>query len=76
MIGEALALIAIGVAIGFLAAFPLANLVASQLYGVSPSDPLTFGATGVLLTATGALAALLPARRAAHVDPMVALRYE
>jgi ABC-type antimicrobial peptide transport system permease subunit len=52
------------------------RLVASQLYGLKTSDPLTLSAAIGLLVAVASLAAYLPARRASKVDPMVALRYE
>ena len=48
----------------------------SFLYGVKPTDTLTFAAASVLLVAVGGLAAWIPARRAARVDPLIALRYE
>jgi ABC-type antimicrobial peptide transport system permease subunit len=65
-----------GLAAGALAALALRKALASVLYGVSPSDPLTFGAVAALLTAVALAACLLPGRRAARVDPLVALRYE
>jgi ABC-type lipoprotein release transport system permease subunit len=52
------------------------RLVASLLYGLTPNDPLTIAAATILLVVAAALASLIPARRAAMVDPIVALRYE
>ncbi|HET9742766.1 MAG TPA: ABC transporter permease [Terriglobales bacterium] len=71
-----LLLIAMGIAVGELASFGLTRLVASQIWGVSPRDPLTFGAVLALLVIVGLCACLLPARRATRVDPLIALRYE
>jgi predicted permease len=70
------ALCATGVAIGLPGAFGLARLVESQLFGLSASDPLTFGAATLTLVTTAFVAGLIPAVRAARVDPMTALRYE
>ena len=72
--GMTLALI--GLATGALAAIGLTRFIAAQLYGVRPSDPLTFALALGLLLAVATLAAYLPARRASKVDPIVALRYE
>ena len=72
--GARLALI--GVAAGIAAALGLTQLMSSVLYGVSPMDPLTFGAVAVLLVSIAMAACYLPARRAMKVDSMVALRYE
>jgi putative ABC transport system permease protein len=69
-------LIAAGICIGLLASFGLTRFMASQIWGVSATDPWTFGAVVVLVVTTGLTACLLPARRAASVDPLVALRYE
>jgi len=73
---EVLRMSGIGLAIGLVAAFGLGTLIQSQLYGVKASDPLVFVAAAALLAGTAFLAGWLPARRAANVDPMVALRYE
>jgi ABC-type antimicrobial peptide transport system permease subunit len=73
---EALLLSLVGVAAGLPAVFAAARLIRSQLYGVSPLDPWVFGLAPLFLTVTALLACYLPARRAARVDPMKALRYE
>jgi putative ABC transport system permease protein len=71
-----LGLIAAGVAIGLLASAGLTRLISSELWGVSPTDPWTFAAVIAVLAASGFAACLLPAWRAARVDPTRALRYE
>ena len=76
VMGSALRLAALGVALGLLAALAGAQLLASQLYGVSARDPLTFLAISILLALVALVASFLPARRAAGLDPMSALRTE
>lgn len=69
-------LLAAGICIGLLASCGLTRFLASQIWGVSPTDPWTFGAVVGLVVTSGLVACVLPARRAARVDPLVALRYE
>jgi len=76
VVGRGLGLTAGGVALGVLGAAGFTRVLRSQLYGVGPFDPLSFALTALLLVAVALLASYLPARRAAKVDPMVALRHE
>jgi putative ABC transport system permease protein len=74
VLGMGLRLVAIGIAFGCVAALAAGRLLAAQIWGVSPYDPLSFGVVIALLLVVGFQACLWPARRAAKVDPMVSLR--
>jgi putative ABC transport system permease protein len=76
ILGQGLRTIVIGVAIGITGALALTRTVESLLFGVTATDPLTFGGVTLLLVGAALLACYIPARRATKVDPMVALRYE
>jgi putative ABC transport system permease protein len=75
-VGEAMRLVVIGLAVGLVGAMVLTRFVRTMLFGVSPSDPVTFGAISAALAAVAFLACYIPARRATRVDPLVALRDE
>ncbi len=76
VVGQAMALVAVSLAIGLAGAFATTRLLHSLLYGVSVWDPLTFSGVVLLVALVAFLAAWLPARRAANVDPIVTLRTE
>jgi putative ABC transport system permease protein len=76
VVGTAMTLAGGGLLAGLLASFALTRLLSGLLYGVSATDPWTFGGVALLLATVALLASLLPAQRAARVDPMVALREE
>ena len=73
---QGLSLAIAGTAVGLVGALIVSHLMADLLYGVAPTDPLTFVAVTLMLTAVALAACYIPARRAMRVDPLVALRYE
>jgi predicted permease len=76
VIGQGMLPVVIGLALGLAAAVALTRLMAGMLFGVSPTDPATFAGIALLLIAVALLACYIPARRAAKVDPMIALRHD
>lgn len=73
---EILGMLALGLCVGLIAAYGIGRVVESLLFGVKASDPIVFAIAAALLVAVALLAGWLPSRKAANVDPMVALRYE
>jgi putative ABC transport system permease protein len=76
ILGEGAKLAMLGLGLGVVLALLLTRLIASMLYGVSATDPLTFGIVVIVLLGVAVTACYIPARRAMRVDPMVALRYQ
>jgi putative ABC transport system permease protein len=76
VIGQGMLLLVVGMIIGTLGALALTRALASFLYGIRPTDPVTFVGVVAILATVAFLACYIPARRATRVDPMIALRYE
>ena len=76
VLGRGMRLVAIGLVLGMAGALNLTHMLTNLLYGIKPNDPLTFASVALLLLGVALFACWLPARRAAKIDPMEALRYE
>jgi putative ABC transport system permease protein len=76
VLGRAAPLAILGLGLGFAAALALSRVLATLVFGITVTDPVTFGAVGLILLAVALLASYLPARRAARLSPVLALRYE
>jgi putative ABC transport system permease protein len=76
VVRQGLTLTLVGIAIGLLGAYALTRLIVTLLFGISPLDPITFSCVAVLFVVVACLASYLPARRAAGVDPIIAMRAE
>jgi putative ABC transport system permease protein len=76
VVGEGMKLVCAGIVLGLVGAAALTRFMQSLLYGVRPSDPLTYAGVSLLLLLVALAACYIPAQRALRVDPMIALRYE
>ena len=76
IVGQGMRLAAVGIALGLVASFAVTGVIASLLYNITPTDPVTFAGSALFLIAVAGLASYVPTRRAMAVDPVVALRSE
>jgi len=76
VIGQGMSMTFLGITVGLLASIGVTRFLMSFLYGISPTDPITFVLVPLILIVVALIACYIPARRASRVDPMVALRYE
>jgi ABC-type antimicrobial peptide transport system permease subunit len=76
IMGRGFVLVSIGVVVGVLASFGLTRFIENMLFGVTPTDPVTFVIIVAILGAVALLACLIPAQRAMRVDPLVVLRHQ
>jgi putative ABC transport system permease protein len=76
ILGEAAAMVSIGTVIGLAGALAAGRLISSQLFGLSPADPLAATIATVVILSSALVAAYIPARRASRIDPMASLKYE
>jgi ABC-type antimicrobial peptide transport system permease subunit len=74
VVGKTLRMVAVGIAVGIVASLAVSGLIASLLFGTTPTDALTFVLMATTLGTVAVLAGYIPARRASMIDPMVALR--
>jgi putative ABC transport system permease protein len=75
-VGEGLALTSLGIGVGAVGAYAVTRLMTAVLFGVTPTDLPTFAGIALLMILVGVLAVYIPARRAASVDPLIALRHD
>jgi ABC-type antimicrobial peptide transport system permease subunit len=76
VLAQGVRLVALGVGVGLIGSWVLSRVLVSQMYGITPRDPFTYGAVALLLVGVALLATYVPAWRATRVDPMLALRSE